>query len=94
MADTPQTPHAPAKDGPYAMYVIIAALAAMTAITVTAIFHFASATDIVTALGPVTGIIGTLAGAYFGMRGSSVAQQHAVAAEQARAAAAHPAPRA
>ena len=74
------------REGPYAMWVILAGLGAMTAVTVGALIRYADPTAIVTALGPVVGVIGTLVGAYFGMRGSSLAQQHAAQAEMARAA--------
>jgi hypothetical protein len=72
------------KDGPYAMWVILAGLGAMTAVTIGALVRYPDPTAIVTALGPVTGVIGTLVGAYFGLRGSSLAQQHANTAETAR----------
>lgn len=72
-------------DGPYAMWVIMAGLAAMTVVTLAALFRYSNPSAIVTALGPVTGVIGTLVGAYFGLRGSSLAQQHANQAEAARA---------
>src|SRR3954452_8183624 len=68
----------------YGMWVILAGLAAMTAVTVVALLRYSEPTAIVTALGPVTGVIGTLVGAYFGLRGSSLAQQHAIAGEAAR----------
>src|SRR4051812_14965426 len=73
------------KEGPYGMWVILAGLAAMTIVTVAALVRYDAATDIVTALGPVTGVIGTLVGAYIGLRGSSLAQQHANSAELERA---------
>ncbi|MDA0165830.1 hypothetical protein OM076_36525 [Solirubrobacter ginsenosidimutans] len=85
-------PTSPPKDGPYAMWVILAGLTAMTAVTLGALIRYPNPTAIVTALGPVTGIIGTLIGAYFGMRGSSLAQQNANAAEVARITASNPVP--
>jgi Zn-dependent protease len=75
----------PRRDAPYAMYVILAGLFATTAVALSSIFHYADATDAVTALGPITGIIGTLVGAYFGLRGASLAQQNAADAETKRA---------
>jgi hypothetical protein len=77
-------PKSPQKEGPYAMWVILAGLAAMSAVTIGALIRYPNPTAIVTALGPVTGVIGTLVGAYFGMRGSSLAQQNANAGEVAR----------
>lgn len=80
------------RDAPYAMWVIIAGLSAMTLVTIAALVRYPSPTAIVTALGPVTGVIGTLVGAYFGLRGATLAQQHATAAEVARTRAAMPEP--
>ena len=70
------------REGPYAMYVVLAGIFAVTAVTMVAVFRYDDAAMIVTALGPVVGVIGTLVGAYFGLRGSSLAQQHANAAHQ------------
>src|SRR3954469_4181048 len=77
-------------EGPYAMWVILAGLVAMTVVTGVALVRYSEPTAIVTALGPVTGVIGTLVGAYFGLRGSSLAQQNANRAELARVSAAQP----
>ena len=65
----------------YGMWVTLAGVGAVTAITIVALIRYGNATSIVTALGPVTAVIGTLVGAYFGLRGSSLAQQNAAAAE-------------
>ena len=69
----------------YGMWVTLAGVAAVTSITIVALIRYDNATSIVTALGPVTAVIGTLIGAYFGLRGSSLAQQNANAAELQRA---------
>jgi len=69
----------------YGMWVTLAGVGAVTAITIVALIRYDNATSIVTALGPVTAVIGTLVGAYFGLRGSSLAQQNASAAELQRA---------
>ena len=69
----------------YGMWVTLAGVAAVTAITIVALIRFDNATSIVSALGPVIAVIGTLIGAYFGLRGSSLAQQNANAAEIQRA---------
>jgi hypothetical protein len=74
----------------YGMWVTLAGVAAVTAITIVAVFRYDNAASIATALGPVTAVIGTLIGAYFGLRGSSLAQQNANAAEIQRASAAAP----
>ena len=83
-------PNPPRSEGPYALWVILAGIGAVTVVTIAALVRYADPAAIVTALGPVTGVIGTLVGAYFGLRGSSLAQQHASRAETARAAAAAP----
>jgi secreted protein with Ig-like and vWFA domain len=72
----------------YGMWVTLAGVGAVTAITIVALIRYDNATSIVTALGPVTAVIGTLIGAYFGLRGSSLAQQNANQAEIQRATAA------
>jgi hypothetical protein len=72
------------REPPYGMWVTLAGVAAVTAITIVALIRYDDATSIVTALGPVTAVIGTLVGAYFGLRGSSLAQQNANAAELQR----------
>jgi hypothetical protein len=74
----------------YGMWVTLAGVGAVTSITIVALIRYDNATSIVTALGPVTAVIGTLIGAYFGLRGSSLAQQNANAAELQRANAAAP----
>jgi hypothetical protein len=68
----------------YGMWVTLAGVGAVTAITIVAVFRYDNAASIATALGPVTAVIGTLIGAYFGLRGSSLAQQNANAAEAQR----------
>jgi vacuolar-type H+-ATPase subunit I/STV1 len=69
----------------YGMWVTLAGVAAVTAITVIALIRYKDASSIATALGPATAVIGTLIGAYFGLRGSSLAQQNANTAELQRA---------
>ncbi|MGN6371687.1 MAG: hypothetical protein ACTHM1_01660 [Solirubrobacteraceae bacterium] len=59
------------------MWVIIAGLAALVAVAIAAIFHYSSAADVVTAVSPVTAVIAALVGAYFGVRGATLAQQKA-----------------
>lgn len=61
----------------YGMWVIVAGLVALVAVSVTAIFHFSDAADVVTAVSPISGVIAALVGAYFGMRGATLAQQKA-----------------
>jgi hypothetical protein len=67
------------------MWVVLAGIASVAVVTMVALVRYDDPTAIVTALGPVAGVIGTLVGAYFGLRGSSLAQQSANAADVARA---------
>jgi hypothetical protein len=46
-------------------------------VSIAAIFHYSAAADVVTAVSPVTGVIAALVGAYFGVRGATLAQQKA-----------------
>ena len=56
---------------PYGMIVVMTGLVAVAAVAIVAMFQYPNdATMVVTALGPVIGVIGTLVGAYFGLRGS------------------------
>jgi hypothetical protein len=80
----------PKREPAYGMWVTLAGVAAVTSITIVALIRYDDATSIVTALGPVTAVIGTLIGAYFGLRGSSLAQQNANTAELQRTQAAAP----
>jgi hypothetical protein len=92
MPDAQPTADAPRKDAPYGMIVVLAGLAAVVLVSLAAMFRFDDATMVVTALGPVTGFIGTLVGAYFGLRGTSLGQQNAAAADVKRAQAESPPP--
>ncbi len=62
---------------PYGVYVIVAGLVAVTTVALAAIVRYDNAADVVTVLGGVTGVIAALVGAYFGMRGATLAQQKA-----------------
>ena len=66
----------------YGMWVILAGLAALVAVTVVAVLKYDTAADVVTVLGSVTGVIAALVGAYFGVRGATLAQQKANEAGQ------------
>lgn len=55
-------------------WVVIAGLLAITAIFVVAVLHYKKASDVATAVGAASGVIGALVGAYFGIRGATLAQ--------------------
>ena len=87
MEDTQDTAKSGNGDGPWGAIVVLAGVFAVMAVSIVAMLKYPEdgATLVVTALGPVVGIIGTLVGAYFGLRGSSLGQQKAADAEIKRA---------
>jgi hypothetical protein len=75
----------PAKEPAYAYNVVVAGIIAIVVVTVAAVLKYDLATQVTAAVAPVIGSIGTLVGAYFGLRGSSLGQQKATDAEVRRA---------
>jgi hypothetical protein len=65
------------KDAPWGAIVVICGLIAIVVIFVFAIEHYKQASDVATATASVSGVIAALVGAYFGIRGSSLAQEKA-----------------
>lgn len=65
------------KDAPWGAIVVICGLIAIVIIFVFAIEHYKQASDVATATAGVSGVIAALVGAYFGIRGSSLAQEKA-----------------
>jgi hypothetical protein len=65
------------KEAPWGAVVIIVGLLTIIAIFVTAILHYKQASEVATATSSVSGVIAALVGAYFGIRGSSLAQEKA-----------------
>ena len=65
------------KDAPWGAIVVISGLIAIVVIFVFAIEHYKQASDVATATASVSGVIAALVGAYFGIRGSSMAQEKA-----------------
>lgn len=63
---------------PYGMWVIVGGLLALVAVSIAAIYHYSTAAEVVTAISPVTAVIAALVGAYFGVRGATLAQQKAI----------------
>lgn len=88
MPDTQPQTGAPKGNGeaPHGAIVVMTGVLSVVAVAIVAMLQYPSdATMVVTALGPVIGVIGTLVGAYFGLRGSSLSQQKAADAEIKRA---------
>jgi hypothetical protein len=65
------------KEAPWGAVVIIVGLLTIIAIFLTAILHYKQASEVATATSSVSGVIAALVGAYFGIRGSSLAQEKA-----------------
>jgi hypothetical protein len=62
---------------------VVAGLAAIVITFGIAVARYDKAADAATALAPVTGVIAALVGAYFGIRGATLAQEKANEAAQA-----------
>jgi hypothetical protein len=61
-------------------WVVIAAFLVILGAFTLAVTKYREAGDVATAMGSVTGVIGALVGAYFGIRGTTVAQSQAMEA--------------
>ena len=65
-------------------WVVIAGLVAVVAIFVVAVLHYKTAAEVTTAVGAVSGVIAALVGAYFGIRGATLAQTKVESSSAAR----------
>jgi hypothetical protein len=69
---------APEKREPaYGAWVVTAGLTAIVVVFVASVLSFSKASDVASATAGVSGVIAALVGAYFGVRGSTLAQQQA-----------------
>ena len=84
MADQPAESMPSASQWPHAAIVAVTAILAVAAVAAVAMLHYKKASDAVTVLGPVTGVISSLVAAYFGVRSGSLAMQKANEAESIR----------
>jgi hypothetical protein len=85
-SDTPTKAKSSSDEPAYGAIVVVTGVIAVVAVAIVAMLQYPQdATMVVTALGPVVGIIGTLVGAYFGLRGSSLGHAKAAEAEIKRA---------
>jgi hypothetical protein len=76
----PGEPESSAKREPaWGAIVVIAGLVAIVAVFVVAVLQYNTAADVTTAVGAVSGVIAALVGAYFGIRGATLAQANAEA---------------
>jgi uncharacterized membrane protein YdcZ (DUF606 family) len=74
----------PKPEPAWGAWVVIAGLVAVVAIFVVAVLQYKTAAEVVTAVGAVSGVIAALVGAYFGIRGATLAQTKAEASSAAR----------
>jgi hypothetical protein len=75
----------PVKPEPsWGAWVVIAGLIAVVAIFVVAVLHYKTAAEVTTAVGAVSGVIAALVGAYFGIRGATLAQTKVESSSAAR----------
>jgi uncharacterized membrane protein YdcZ (DUF606 family) len=65
-------------------WVVISGLVAVVVIFVVAVLHYKTAAEVTTAVGAVSGVIAALVGAYFGIRGATLAQAKVEASSAAR----------
>jgi hypothetical protein len=76
---------APVKPEPsWGAWVVIAGLVSVVAIFVVAVLHYKTAAEVTTAVGAVSGVIAALVGAYFGIRGATLAQTKVESSNAAR----------
>jgi threonine/homoserine/homoserine lactone efflux protein len=66
----------------YGLWVVFAGLAVILVAFGAALLAFSEAADVSTALAPVTGVVGTIVGAYFGVQAGAAGKEKA---EQQRA---------
>lgn len=77
MADNPADQKSSISQWPHAAIVAAIAVIAVAIVGAAAIYHYDKASDAVTVLAPLTGVISSLVAAYFGLRAGSLAQQKA-----------------
>jgi len=58
-------------------WVVITGLVAIVVVFGIAVLRYSTAADVTTAVGAVSGVIAALVGAYFGIRGATLAQTNA-----------------
>ncbi len=87
MSGTPSTPASPQPEGSgdegkwkYGLVVVLAGLVVILFAFVVALQEYQKAADVSTALAPVTGVVGTLVGAYFGVQVGAAGKDKAEAA--------------
>jgi uncharacterized membrane protein YdcZ (DUF606 family) len=79
-----ETAKTPKPEPSWGAWVVIAGLAAVVVIFVVAVLHYKTAAEVTTAVGAVSGVIAALVGAYFGIRGATLAQAKVEASSATR----------
>jgi hypothetical protein len=82
--EPPPRPKDISEQPPWGFYLVTFSLGVALVAFIFSVNHYSQAKDVVTVMGVLTGIIGALVGAYFGIRGATYAQL--VARDQAQAA--------
>jgi hypothetical protein len=59
----------------YGAHVVMAGLLAMVTVFVVAVLRYKTAADVATSVGAVSAVVAALVGAYFGIRGATLAQK-------------------
>jgi hypothetical protein len=78
------SPSDPSSQPAYGARVVIAGLVALVLIFGASLLRFSKAAEVATAVGSVSGIVATLVGAYFGVRGATLAQSQSLGMMTAR----------
>src|SRR5438477_199711 len=65
------------RDWAWGAIVVITGLVAIVAVFILAVLQYKTAAEVTTAVGAVSGVIAALVGAYFGIRGATLAQVNA-----------------
>lgn len=73
-----------ASQRPHAAIVAVVGIVAVAVVAAIAMLHYGEASDAITVLGPVIGVISSLVAAYFGVRSGSLAMQKVNEAETIR----------
>ncbi|MHB8242058.1 MAG: hypothetical protein ACYDHN_08720 [Solirubrobacteraceae bacterium] len=78
------SPEAAKPEPSWGAWVVIAGLVAVVVIFGVAVLRYKAASEVTTAVGAVSGVIAALVGAYFGIRGATLAQTKVEASSASR----------
>ena len=66
----------------YGFYLVVIGLVVILVVFVVAVWKYGAANDVVTVVGSVTGVIGTIVGAFFGLQAGAAGKEKAEAARK------------